>query len=420
MSVDGDVSASATVEIVARYGLTGTFTIGGDLEGTFQINHGTLDLFDEPRLTIEGQIVYGGDVYIPQALSGNVQIEVLGGIAEGGYVALQNTLDTGGLLQVEVPAGSSIDGVVLVDGDASGTLEVIGEVAAAGLLHVYGDLPQGGVIRVAGSPLAGTVDVDEDVEGLIHLDALTGKIDVAGRLGANPPTGLSGCIRIDGSFKKVGVDDPALVWIHTLYDEQTRTIIGPKAYFCVDFDGWDDGHDWGATARFAVGSDPNDPNNAYGPNSGYHIWHVTSCKGDMNNDGSVGMSDVTPFTTALNDVIYGTSNYAAAFPGLGATGSSMTYHGDANCDGTFNSSDVNPFVARVTSGDCDCEEGDAPGQTWAVMDSMTAEEVAALLAESIDPEECDGLVAIVAAAIDAAPDEEHAEFWEAVYAILTQ
>jgi hypothetical protein len=52
-------------------------------------------------------------------------------------------------------------------------------------------------------------------------------------------------------------------------------------------------------------------------------------------------------------------------------------------------------------------------------DLLPPEEVAAILAENVAPEQYDALLAVVAAVIDAAPNEERKAYWEAVYVALT-
>ncbi|MBU0639951.1 MAG: hypothetical protein KKB50_13870 [Planctomycetes bacterium] len=44
-----------------------------------------------------------------------------------------------------------------------------------------------------------------------------------------------------------------------------------------------------------------------------NIWHITWCKGDMNNDGTVNGFDIDPFVMALEDP----AEYEDEFPGLG-------------------------------------------------------------------------------------------------------
>jgi hypothetical protein len=451
--VEGDVQ---DVIIVAQNGLTGHFQIVGDLLGTFTILHPAGDVFEEPPLQITGDL--GGELYIPNGLVATVQVAA-GTIS--GHVTVDGTQPSGALLQVGTTSG--LTGDVAVNANANGTVEVIGSVASGGLVHVYGDVGEGGLVEIgdgttageirvdgdlsgtitlakltgtahvlndltlggtvevtdSGPTLTGLVDIDGNAEGHIHcMGDLTGSIDIAGYLGNNDPNSpLAGRISVDGSFEKANGTDPALIWIHTPLPFG-GTPIGVKAYVCVDYDGWDDGDDWDGAARLVIGSDPNDPNNAYLPNLSYHVWHVTSCKGDMNNDASVTMSgDLDAFTVAVNDLIYETANYASQFPGLGG---SMNSHGDANCDGTFDSHDINPFVARIRSGDCDCGDSRQGGDGGEGLDWITPEELAALLGDNIAPELYEALLTMVAAAIDAAPDDENQAFWETAYGILTQ
>jgi hypothetical protein len=144
-----------------------------------------------------------------------------------------------------------------------------------------------------------------------------------------------------------------------------------------------------------------------------HLWAVSACRCDMNNDYYVNFGDLNPFVAALRYP----ADYALDFPGLDG---SRVWKGDANCDGSFTSADTNPFVDRVTRECCDpdcpgCEGGDAPGGGLPDPD-----ELAAQLAETIWPELYDDLLEVILATIDGAPDEETHAYWQAVYGALTQ
>jgi hypothetical protein len=53
-------------------------------------------------------------------------------------------------------------------------------------------------------------------------------------------------------------------------------------------------------------------------------------------------------------------------------------------------------------------------------DRMPPDELAALLADNVAPEDYDTLLAVIAPAIDAAADDQTQTYWEAVYAALIQ
>jgi hypothetical protein len=103
----------------------------------------------------------------------------------------------------------------------------------------------------------------------------------------------------------------------------------------------------------------------------------------------------------------------------------MVYHGDVNEDGTLDFADVNPFVALVMAGQCgpaggggemmmyEGGEGYPPGLP-------SPEEMAAELAANVWPELYDGLLSMIQGAIDTAPNDQTAAYWQAVYAALTQ
>ncbi|MFO0839930.1 MAG: hypothetical protein U1D55_15570 [Phycisphaerae bacterium] len=111
--------------------------------------------------------------------------------------------------------------------------------------------------------------------------------------------------------------------------------MGAGGAVVVDYDGWNPLDDWIFGATVKIGS------TVYGGNSpAAHLWEITSCRGDMNNDGDVNTLDYVPFGLALVDP----AAYAAQYPGLDG---SRVYHGDCNCDGVFNAADTNRLVELV-------------------------------------------------------------------------
>lgn len=237
---------------------------------------------------------------------------------------------------------------------------------------------------------------------------------------------LTGQVRVDGDL----LDDLEVIWsvnsnvteppiwvlgdalgqvrvYGSLGDDQATPVeiqvgtLGASSAIVIDWDGFHEGDNWVSGAVVKVG-----PTEYYGNTYTARVYEVTPCRGDMNNDGSVGFPDINPFVAALSNP----GSYAAMCPGLEG---SMTYHGDANCDGVFDFHDINPFVARVTSGNCDCTEldGEPP---------LAPRELANMLAANIAPELYGALVNLVGIAIDWQETRELRAYWEAVYAALTQ
>jgi hypothetical protein len=144
------------------------------------------------------------------------------------------------------------------------------------------------------------------------------------------------------------------------------------------------------------------------------VWEISNCKADMSNDMVVDVADINPFVLALSNP----SAYALASPGLGG---SKVFHGDLNCDGTFgygSFEDIGPFIQRLTEGCCAPNCGDCPGDNAGQPPS--AKELAALLADNVDPELYDSLVTLVGENAGQQDNEEDAAYWEAVYYTLIE
>ncbi len=256
----------------------------------------------------------------------------------------------------------------------------------------------GGPVRPSGPPDA--VFIGASLTGQVLTDVSLGRnLVVVGDVNsttADPPI-------------SVGGDMTAQIRVYgSLFDDANATyeidIAGamPGA-IAIDWDGDQESDVWVPGALIRIGAVVYEENDWQA-----RVYEISSCRGDMQGDWAVGFPDINPFVAALSDP----AAYAQMSPGLEG---SMTYHADADCSGVFDFGDINPFVARVTSGDCDCGGSRGDG-----MDSMTPEELGALLADNVTPELYDALLAVVAAAIDAAPDETTEAYWQAVYAALTQ
>jgi hypothetical protein len=161
---------------------------------------------------------------------------------------------------------------------------------------------------------------------------------------------------------------------------------------------------------------------------------ITACRGDLNHDGTVGFGDINPFVLALSNP----AGYAAAYPGLAEvdgnnhfTGGLILFLGDLNCDGSVGFGDINPFVQRVTEGCCSaycgpCQElsGDGMNAMSAPLGEdtgvLTPEQMAALLAENVDPADYDSLVERIAEYVAQQENPDEAAYWQTVYDALTQ
>ena len=328
-----------------------------------------------------------------------------------------------------------------------GSITIAGTVTYADLAELSGALRCGtlaGILTVTDCPLSGSITIDHDLDGLVWAEqGLSGHLAVGGDVygglfvGSASPRDLTGTVEVEGSLRAFlwritgNLGDPndpnnttkGQIKVHGGFVPPYQTgrleiwgnVVGAGACFVVDYDGFDPNDLWDPNSAVIIG-DPNDPNHpqvAYTQNTPeLKLYKITECRGDCDNNGTVDLDDVNPFTAAL----IGESQYAQLFPGLVG---SRTYHADTNCDATLSTADVNPFVALVTSGCCDpncpgCEDQDGGGGL------PDPQELAKQLADNIWPELYDDLVAIVAENIDLQPDDESRAYWEAVYAALTE
>ncbi|MBL8880061.1 MAG: hypothetical protein JNG88_13160, partial [Phycisphaerales bacterium] len=294
---------------------------------------------------------------------------------------------------------ADLTGTILVTGDVEGILRIRGgSVQSAGLIQVDGDV-------------SGTVQV-EQAGGAGNGGDMAGAIVVGGTLVGGSPLGasiligddLSGNVAVGGDltngariYVRGSMNNGSEAEIEIAGTTETDTAV------VVDYNGWHFGDDWGSGATVVIGA-----TTYTGNTPSAHVWEIQPCRGDMNNDGQLNNFDIDPFVLALVDP----DGYEAEFPGLEG---SMVYHGDCNCSTTFNNFDLDPFVDLLSEGCCttDCEpcEGFGPGGG-----ESSAQEVAALLADGVATERYDAVLSIISEI--AASDEPTAEFWSEVLETL--
>ncbi len=351
---------------------TGSLDVDGHVAGNLEAGHdwsGALNIGG----TLSGRLHAGNDLLAEVsvgAMGTSAVVEVTGNLGNHFYSA------------------DGMGGSFTVGGNLESTIEGRGMTAD---LWIKGNLTEAAAVLISCASVPcctpGTIRIDGDMSGTIDIPVLC---DQAGDLS-------QGHIIVNGSFAEGGE-------IH-LWGHLTGT-----AFFACDYDGWDDSDDWNPNAVVII----------YDPFTHYyyentpeqHLLHITECKGDLSGDGAVNFGDINPFILALSDP----AGYALAFPGLDG---SRVYHGDANCDQAFNFGDINTFVLLVEYHCCmgsDCEPcwDDDDGEP------LGPEELAAQLAASIWPELYDDLVWVVGEAINAQDDDASRQYWEAVYAALTQ
>ena len=373
---------------------------------------------------VVGDVLSGGDLGYLYVRAHEGQISVRGSIDEAAIGATAPSTwwepSTPSMIWVRGNIATSLP----ITYGHGGILEVHGSIAGLqiGTLmdgNVYVEQGLGPV--VIGEHLRGALTVNSDLtSGIVVGGDLTGTIDISGGLGSqeDPITDLSGgYIIVNGSFVA-----PGHIYTNRLDPNST-------AFIAIDYDGWDDGHDWGS-------NDPGDANNAnvfvgsaypyffYANNPALHIWHITECRGDMNNDGIVSYADINGFTLALSQP----GVYAVRYPGLGGvapdpnTGGSRVYHGDMNCDGEFTYGDINPFVVRLDEECCDPNCGACGGGNLlrGGGQRLSPQALATRLTLNIDPDLYDELVEIARQAAAGLDDAGDRAYWQAVYGYLAE
>ena len=365
--------------------VTGTVTVDGDMIGRITA---WADVSADAEITVGGNVQPGGGVSAAGDISGDV-------IISGQFA-----------------------GLIRSGGNLAGQVRIVGDVLSTGQMLV-GTIPENNG-RLTGAVEIGTTETSADLLGsiIVYYDQ-TGSISVHGDVVDENADLGGGHIIVNGSLI-----EGAQISIDGGFASTTE-------FIAVDHDGWSDGDDWGS-------NDPNDANNPYvrmhagDPNDDYyyygntpteHVWHITECRGDMNNDGIVSYADINGFTLALSQP----GLYALRYPGLGGvapdpnTGGSRVYHGDMNCDGLLTYADINPFVIRLEEGCCDPNCGACGGNLLqGGGQRLSPQALATRLMLNIDPDLYDDLVEIVAQAATGLDDAGDRAYWQAVYGYLAE
>jgi len=431
--VNGAVESSGTIDLSSSVAEDGLVTVADGLQGTLDCAavSGQVDIRGE----VDGSLDLGninGHVNFWNGFDGTLTAIALGGelFVDGdpndpnqglnGTVTLSGDVLDGASIEIDAPAG--LAGSLSV-GDVLGTIHVTGDVSGA--LVINGCLVDGeaaGVVQIDGDVVVGAeVGIAEDLQGVVSLGALNGYVQVRGELSGYlevledvDKTTAGPAIRVEESLTgQIRVYGPLDADPNEADVIQIGGAMPFPGAFTVDFDGYDEDDDWDSRAYVLVEqSDPNDPNSGparYNGNSpAVRVYRVTSCLGDMQNDASVNMYDITYFVAAQT----GPDQYAAIAPGLEG---SMVYHCDVNEDGTCDFGDINCFVYLVTHQIC----GPCPGEDDRG-EPPSPQELAKQLADNVWPELYDDLVWVVGQAIDWQKTQELREYWTAVYNALTE
>ena len=325
----GDVDSGATI------------TITKDLEGTLTAN--TLG-----NLTIGGPdigaIAVGGDIAIAQDFDGTITIDhKFGGTIQignpgttlsnlGGTIAINGNFQSPAEIIVagDVEAGAAITlttfctGVIDIDGDLAGTIYIDDQLTKPGRISIGGDVSQASATIPA-------ILINKYISGTPSVSPESAMITVTGELG--------GVIAINEDLRDA-VNGPEI------QVGSVATGTGELGAVAIDYDGWLSGHEWEAGATIKVGA------TEYGGNTpSLHLYEITECKGDMNNDGVCDPNDDS--NTFYLAVDY-PSQYAAGFPGLAG---SMDWHGDVNQEDGFNINDEGAMLVFSEMACCAPDEG---------------------------------------------------------------
>lgn len=428
VSTIGGIGSGAYVNVVYLYG-PGELRIAGgipddaivdvwsiQLLGWLHVAGGVAERADVWVHTIGawGSHNDGGTLQIGGPMAGCVRVEQLNrnlqlhSVAEGGAVDIA---EFGGLAE-------DFEARLAVENGMAGCLSIGGDTA--------GPPPDTANVRYAELEF-GTAAPQRLTGRIVFSGSITNGVDVAihGDLHdpedpqSQDPQMRGGHIIIEGGFgSEQGT--PSTITID-------GSLTGPRPFIAVDYDGWDSPHRWKRLGTVIITKpDPNDPNvpplSLYGNTPTRHVWEITECRGDMNNDGEVNFGDINPFVTALSHV----AQYSRDFPGLGAVehpwdpeAGSRVYHGDCTCNGLFDFDDINPFIALVTrippccSHECPCTGGNALGGGL-----PEPELLAAKLAVNVKPELFNDLVDMAAAAASVQTDPKLKLYWEKVHHAL--
>jgi hypothetical protein len=453
VTVDGELDGECVVYYVQQWGW---LAVTGDMTALFEVM-----VYGLPGA---GYINQGGLVEIDGAMSGGYLIDNIyaGGELDAGSLASAGTI---GYLGGNIATGD-VNGDCTIDYFAStASLEADGELGAdyemrvthgvsgsitigtlSGTLYVADELTSAGTIDTG--DVSGLLKCADGAQGAVTVGNVTGTVDVGGPT-SGPPTlsTTTARVTVDGSIGSTGqvivgnLTDPGdannpLAGGYVVVNGSLQSggqivahdgLASNTAFIAINYLGGTD-YSWEPNAPVILehGDDPDEVFYANTPSR--HIWEISVCRGDFNNDQAVGYGDLNPYIVARNSP----ADYAAWFPGLGGTyasdylGASRLWHGDTNCDGTWNSSDDNPFVARIIAQCCDpdcpgCQGGRGEGgEGGEGPPDLPAEDLAAELAANIWPELFEDLLSMVAGLIDVAPNEETQAYWQAVYDLLTQ
>lgn len=286
---------------------TGTIQINGKLAGTIYCRSSlgvviNADSVDSPTQTTYEPGMYGGGGILVSgstldSFALNVAHDFKRGFVE--YVGGANP-----------PQTSPFKGAITIGGNMG---------APAGVAHIRGRAFN------ASYPNAGDVQSKITIGGSLYPGA-------DGLPAINCDGTLSSNVRISGSLVYGTVGATPIIYAR-------NALTGAVA---VDYNGWRPEYSWQSGATINVDGLP-----AYAGNTPEaYLFDITSCKGDLNNDGTLSSKDDDAFLEALNYP----ATYSTEF--RGALDGSRVWHGDVNCDGNFDANDHARLTNLINAGCC--------------------------------------------------------------------
>ncbi|MGE0482171.1 MAG: hypothetical protein AB7Q17_17055 [Phycisphaerae bacterium] len=423
ITIDSSVTGTVTVYIESRsdnntpgaanvgsINLTNTSGVTGDLaELRITGDLGTPSVASEVT-AITGVATVGGDL-VREFKSGSLSGTFTAGSIDetfkvtgthAGAITVSTITQTG---NIWLSGAGTHTGSVTVTGECRGSL-LAGtsgtSATVSGDWTVGGDLT--GNIRICGT-MNGVIDIGETVNQAadvpsrpIYISTLNNV--VRNRESLQPDPGTPG-----------GTHDRDC---DTDYTGSLRTVwigaMGDDGAVVIDWDDWDPGHNWNASAIIHKESaDYTDHTPAE------KLYRVTYCLGDMNNDGVLNSFDTDPFVEALTDPSGFDENYP---PHAG----SRVDHADCDCSGTVTNDDIDAYTELLFEGEGEgcflCEGGGGGGMRNPVFDDPFI--VAVHDRDHVDSIRFASLYNLIAGVAETHADGERRAFWTEVLGYLSE
>ncbi len=313
---------------------------------------------------------------------------------------------------------------ILIEGFLYGNIYMDGSLEVLDVGYFYGDVSVSrdlGRLTVDGS-FDGQLEVERDL-GWLHVGlGMDGLVKVGGDLLATYLTGglgTDGMVMVNGDLYEVVIEEDLAglfavngSLIDVLGDSREVEVYGEitsTGALAIDYDGYDSGDGWQSGAVVYLYNPVGATNALTGNSPAEHVYEITECVADMDNNGAVNFNDVDGFVAATVSL----ANYGALYPGL--RGSAL-YHGDMDRSGTINFDDFDEFVACVVAGGCPTSAGECGGDGKG---GRSPAQMAAALAGGVAPERQALLAEIIADHATRQRTAADQAYWDAVWTALT-